>query len=106
MPSRQESPDFRRSLASTGDSEAIHRRSEIDRSGGFRKPRECHAMMETASTPSGATPAQDDTLTLVPRDRRGASAGVAPDLRRVATRLPHHAAFAATTAERSHATGK
>lgn len=36
-------------------------------------------MMETASTPSGATPARFDTLTLVPRDRRGVRAGVAPD---------------------------
>ncbi|HEX3150422.1 MAG TPA: hypothetical protein VHR66_20255 [Gemmataceae bacterium] len=61
-------------------------------------------MRETASTTSVATPAQDDTLTLVPRDRRGAYAGVATDLRRFATRLPHHAACAVTTAERIHAT--
>lgn len=62
-------------------------------------------MMETASTTFVATPAQDDTLTLVPRDRRGARAGVAPDLRRVATRLPHHAPFGVTTAQRFHASG-
>jgi hypothetical protein len=63
-------------------------------------------MMETASTASAATPTQDDTLALVPRDRRGALVGVATDLRRPATRLPHHAAFAVTTAERFHAAGE
>src|SRR5438445_13702485 len=59
--------------------------------------------METASTASAATPAQSDSLAL--RDRRGASAGVAADLRRPATRLPHHAPCGATTAERFYATG-
>jgi hypothetical protein len=62
-------------------------------------------MMETASTTSVATPAQDDTLTLVPRDRRGALTGVATDLRRFATRLPHHTPVGVTTAERLHASG-
>lgn len=81
-------PTCRREVAGSGGREAKERRSEIDRSGGLGKPRECHAMMETASTPYGATPAQDDTLTLVPRDRRGARTGVAPDLRRVATQAP------------------
>ena len=60
-------------------------------------------MRETASTTSVATPAQDETLTLVPRDRRGAWTGVATDLRRVSTRLPHHAPVGVTTAERLHA---
>ena len=63
-------------------------------------------MRETASTTSVATPAQDDTLTLVPRDRRGAWTGVATDLRRVSTRLPHHAPVGVTTVERFHAAGE
>ena len=89
-------PTVRRGIARNGDRAAMHRRSEIDRSGGLGKPQECHAMRETTSPPSPRPPPQDDTLAL--RDRRGAWAGVAPDLRRVATRLPHHARVRVTTA--------
>src|SRR4051812_25392371 len=78
---RRNPPPCRRASARTGERAAIHRRSEIDRPCGLGKPREGHAMRETASTTSVATPAQDDTLTLVPRDRRGALTGVATDLR-------------------------
>jgi hypothetical protein len=58
--------------------------------------------METASRP----PPEDDTLALVPRDLRGTSAGVAPNMRWVATRLPHHATVVVSAAERFDATGE
>jgi hypothetical protein len=75
-----EGPRGRPEVASRGGRAAIGDRP-IWRLG---KAAECHATMETASTAYAATPTKDDTLALVPRDRRGASAGVAADLRRPA----------------------
>jgi hypothetical protein len=99
-------PGDRREVAWTGERAADGRRSEIDRSCGLGKPRggPCHHGDRVA--PFAATPTPNDTLALVPRDRRGAGVGVAADLRRCATRLPHHTAFAVATAERSHAAGE
>jgi hypothetical protein len=96
-----EGPRGRPEVAGSGERMAIGDRP-VWRLG---KAAECHAVKETASTAYAATPTKDDTLALVPRDRRGASAGVAADLRRPATRLPHHAPVGASTAERSHAAG-
>lgn len=60
-----------RAIARNGDQAAKARRSEIDRSGGLGKPRECHAIMETTSTTFAATPARADTLpTFVERRTR------------------------------------
>lgn len=58
------------------------------------------------SRPPPRPPPGDDTLALVPRDLRGASAGVAPAKRLAATSLRHHALACVTTAERLHAAGK
>ncbi len=95
-------PGGRREVAGSGDRAAIGDRPVLR----LGKAAECHANRETASTAFTATPTKDDTLALVPRDRRGASAGVAADLRRPATRLPHYAPCGVTTAERFHATGE
>jgi hypothetical protein len=76
VPARDEEPPAgRHTAACSGERAAIPRRSEIDHSCGLGKPRECHAMMETASTAYAATPTRDDTLALVPRDRRGRPGG-------------------------------
>ena len=90
----------RRAFAASGDRRAISGRSEIDRSGGLGKPRQGAAIRETTSRPSPRPPPEDDTLALVPRDLRGASAGVAPNRSWVATWLPHHAPVGVSAAER------
>ena len=99
-------PGRRRGVASSGVRAAMLWRSEIDRSGGLGKPyfKQCYEGDHVAT--SAATPHHRTTRWhSLPRDRRGAWVGVAPDRRRVATWLPHYAAAAVTTAERFHATG-
>ncbi len=86
---RQGSPESRRRAARNGGREAMQRRSEIDRSGGLGKSRRVPCDDGDHVAPFAATPATSDTLAL--RDRRGVRAGVATDLRRRATWLPHHA---------------
>jgi hypothetical protein len=99
----------RRPFAGGSPATAIERRCTGDRRSTARvaweSQAECHAMMETMSRPPPRPPPQDDTLALASaRDRRGAWVGVASDLRRLATWLPHHAPGGVTTAESCHAT--
>lgn len=100
----------RRAFAGRSPATAIGRRSRGDRRSTVRvaweSHTECHAAMETTSRPSPRPPPQSTRWHSLPRDRRGAWAGVSPDLRRVATWLQHHAPVGVTTAERLHATGK
>jgi hypothetical protein len=100
----------RRPAAARSPRPALGRRSRGDRRSTVLVAQESHRSAMPSWRPRrlacAATPTPDDTLALVPRDRRGAGAGVAADLRRPATRLPHHTACAVATAERSHAAGE